>query len=313
MDWQTYILKTIFLIMSNQQNNVLHGFLGHLISAVIGAVVILVTAQRINSSWSVLIIGFIFGFSLSLAIMFWNKSRWDKKYRKLSSQYKSLSKDNESYWKNKYDNLTARVTRWHANNYNILVDGAKNSGKSAIVSKWANPAVDISKLSPSAGLSQIPVYLCSRFYSKDGKHLEERYQLKFHDVPGEHEELIVDIITEHGVDFILLVIDPTEPDTSFQRFNRTYLKSLYVSNKVRERVNRLIIYISKSDIASKENLENVHRLIDTEIVKPLSAWYDPYIFCGSALDGSGLTETLGFIVKQVGIEKYYVKHESLMD
>ena len=277
-------------------SNHFDGFVGQLLAATIVAFVTIITAGNVLDNWLVFITGIIFGiiFGFVFVKIFVN-----------------------SKWKKKYEELASEVTWWKNEDYHILLDGAESSGKSALVAKWANPAVKIEKLSKSAGLAEIPIYLCSKFSnSNDGKREEIRYRLTFQDVPGEHNGLLSDVIYDNkGIHFLILVVDPTNPEISFQRLNPTHLKDLYTGQIFMKKINSVLIYISKSDLLnSPDDLQSVKDRVREEIIDIFRPFgIKPFVFVGSAKTGNGLYDALGYIVKKVDVEQYFIKHQSIVE
>lgn len=229
---------------------------------------------------------------------------WEtKKYKKLIKAEKKKLKE-----------FQAECTYWQEEDYSVLVDGPQSSGKSAIVAKWADPTADITKIGATAGLAKLALFLCRRQYEQDGVKRETWYRLKFFDVPGEQLEIILPIILKEQPRIIMLVIDPTKERESFQRLNPGHIKLLYGNDSVRDMAAGFLVYISKADLVPHETLRRIEQKVNEQIVAPLKHSHPhAFVFSGSALDGRGLHSGLAYMIGQLGLSRYYVRHQSLTD
>lgn len=232
--------------------------------------------------------------------------------KKLNDKDKEIQKIKSDYKKFK-----TGVTYWDSINYNILLDGAKGTGKSALVSKWIDPTTQVEegKFQQTTGIAKVgPVNLCSRFYIKNEKEKrEDRHRLTLWDIGGEHLELISDIVAQNKIKACVIVIDPTNPEESFSRFNVDSLKRTYFSQLLLKECRGILIYISKSDLVKKTEIEKIRERVQIEIVPHLQNFYANCInvVVGSAHTGENLQDALGVLAKYFSLEDLFIKHRSL--
>lgn len=219
---------------------------------------------------------------------------------------------------NKYDTQNDSIT-WVTNiDYVVLLDGPKESGKSALVSKWINPTVHLDKITlmETMGLVQIgPVHICSHCYfdDKDHKKRESIFRLHIMDVGGEHSNKLLDVVAEWGVHICILVVDPNNEESSFSRFSPHTLKAMYCSSTVHKNCRGILIYISKSDLYTDKQMEKVKERVRREIVPHLAPQYpnNLQIIAGSALTGHNLHSALGHVATWLGLSEYFHKHVNI--
>ncbi|MCY2968673.1 MAG: hypothetical protein NT069_34455, partial [Planctomycetota bacterium] len=248
-----------------------------------------------------LITAVISGLATGFAAYFAEKAKGEVRLRAKEAEIAKLKAEFEAF--------KATLTHRTQTDYGVLVDGITKSGKSAIIAKWADPSVDIKNISKTLGIFEIAVYLCSRLFKAGGRLREQAHRLKFVDVPGESTGVLSDVLHEGRCKFVMLVVDPTQEEASFIHLNTKRLKELYTPKIVADQVCTLLVYISKSDQVQPERLAAIRDRVENEIVGPLRHRYpSTYTFHGSALDGTGLHNALGFMAKQLGISEYFVKH-----
>jgi hypothetical protein len=217
--------------------------------------------------------------------------------------------------RNEYNTLRDSVT-WYTNrDFVLLLDGPKESGKTALVSKWIDPTVHLDKvkLMETMGLVQVgPVHVCSNFYVDENDHTkcEDRYRLHIMDVGGEHSNKLLDVVTEWGVHACILVVDPKNEKGSFSRFSPHTLKTMYCSSTVHKSCRGILVYISKTDLCEDEEVQRIEDRIRREILPHLTSLYpnNLQVVSGSALTGYNLHAALGHVASWLGLSEYFCKH-----
>jgi hypothetical protein len=243
-----------------------------------------------------------------LGTYLWRHAEHEKLIRSKDAEHEKLIAEERQ----KLSDFQASVTYYSYEDHGVLVDGAPAAGKSAIVAKWADPTVDIQKLGKTAVLAKLGIYLCSQFFERGARKLETRHRLKFLDIPGEHFDVLLPAIVKERPKFIMLVVDPTRETESFERLNPGHIRTLYANETVAEMVAGLLVYISKTDAVEDATISRVRERVDKEIVPYLKPRHpNAYVFAGSASSGHGLHDGLAYMIKQLGLQSHYVKHQSL--
>lgn len=218
--------------------------------------------------------------------------------------------------KAQFEEFKRGVTYWDPVDFSVTLDGTKACGKSALVARWINPGTDITKLGATTGIAtQGPVHVCSNFFEKNGIKHEHRFRLNIYDVGGELEEQLAEIFDEKKVNVAILVIDPTKLEMTIERFSPNILRRTYLYKGALDTIRCLVLYISKTDIATPEQIERANEIARSRILPHLEHRYPlgekSIVIAGSARTGHNLHELLGFISNKLGFAQYYEKHKSL--
>jgi hypothetical protein len=159
-------------------------------------------------------------------------------------------------WRRKYEELVKSITYWVDYDYDVALDGIKSAGKSALVARWMNPTTDVTALGATSGIAlHRPVQVCTHdFEGPDGTRHQHRYRLVIHDVGGEWRPQLGQVLIEKKIRAAILVIDPMELETSLERFSGGTLHMTYLTQNSLDNLICILIYISKCDLASEDQL-----------------------------------------------------------
>ena len=219
--------------------------------------------------------------------------------------------------KRKYDALMSRIIFLANHDFDVALDGIKESGKSALIAKWMNPTTDIRDLgATSAWALHDPVQMCNPVIEgADGKPYEHRYRLIFHDFGGEFRPELGQVLIEKNIRAAILVIDPTHVQASLDRFSGGTLHMSYLTKHSLDHLICMLVYISKSDLVSEEQLRATEQQVRERLLPVIGHRFsEPYnlrVVRGSAATGEGLFEAQAFVAEQFGFAQYLQKHKSL--
>jgi hypothetical protein len=207
------------------------------------------------------------------------------------------------------------VRYFYQKEHRVFFDGEKAAGKSALVAKLVNPAVDIQKLKSTAGWVGLQQFLADEPF-KDPQYPDNeavrRHVLGYYDVPGETPEQLQALAEQQPPEAVIFVVDGTNPEASLARFSNERIVYFYGAKDIRASIKSSVIYVSKSDVLGDGPRQQIESYVRANLVPKLEkAGLTPTIVFGSALTGDHLPDVSSAIVKNLGLDKWLPQHPSV--
>lgn len=214
--------------------------------------------------------------------------------------------------------------------HSVLLDGISGAGKSTLIERLTNPGATTAELAsvPATPVARRiePVPLCWELVG------ERRvlHTLEFYDMGGESPGQVVNNIREFGrrradeeaagqaVALVLWdAVAELNPDPTFSnsaQLNGPRLNAIYDHDDALRAISSFVFFLNKIDMLQARLEEDGrghryaafieeqrHKLRDEVYRKSLSKYPEPELAVGSALDGRGVHDCLGAIMRQLGL------------
>lgn len=222
----------------------------------------------------------------------------------------------------------------HIRRHTVLLDGISGAGKTTLLERLTNPAATSAHLAKVAATATAqltePVPLCWEVV--DGRRV--LHTLEFYDVGGENPGQVVDNITEflerqrdpeaEGQAIVLVIWNSeaelnTDPSLwNTEALNPSRLAATYATRSAKTAISSFVFFMNKVDrvrerlrAEQREHefdafLEHQRQRLEAEVWrKALSHYAAPELAVGSAVDGSGVHDCLGAILRKLGLNHIY--------
>jgi hypothetical protein len=210
--------------------------------------------------------------------------------------------------------------------HTVLLDGVSESGKTTFMARLACPTMtadDLKKV-PKTMRQDLSheVPLCWERVGEEGAPV--LHAMRFFDVAGEGPETVANAI-DHLADELsspddqrhvvaVWVWDMSNRPGNRDRMSVQVLRTLYRRDRARALVKRVVVFLNKLDLIDGVNGRGDHaqQLAEEEkyirgVLDQIGAGHEIQFHAGSALDGRGLQDAFGSIVKFFELEEHYPK------
>jgi hypothetical protein len=161
-----------------------------------------------------------------------------------------------------------------------------------------------------------PIFpLCWEQSAED--HQPILHALRFIDVAGEKPSTFVNAINDQAVDavdervLVLIVwnLERTNLAKNLEAFNRHRLDATYGTDNARRLIKHVIVFFNKVDLFERQGgtqhqLDEEKRLI-TDLFARYLVGYSLSFYSGSAIDGRGVLDVYGEILRVLGLGKNF--------
>jgi hypothetical protein len=207
--------------------------------------------------------------------------------------------------------------------HTVLLDGVSQSGKTTFMARLACPTMGeeqlkkIVKTRRQALTHEVP--LCWE-RGADDVSSPVLHALRFFDVAGEHPDNVINAIDEladdHGKDdqrrvVALWVWDLNDRPANRDRINQQLLKALYRNNKAMGLVKNIVVFLNKADKVAEKGDASLETIVAEDegyirnVLDQVGSGHKVEFHHGSALNGRGLHDAFGSIVRFLELGQHY--------
>lgn len=211
----------------------------------------------------------------------------------------------------------------HVRCHTVLLDGVSHGGKTTFMARLACPTADAQQLlnvattRRQALTQEIP--LCWE-RTDDGGTPPVLHALRFFDVSGEKPSTVINAIrelTQRANDeervVALWVWDLSSLPANRSRMTREVVNALYDNEEARALIKKIVVFFNKVDfLLATMDPQTVEKLVSREeayirdvLDKALGSGYELQFQVGSAMDGRGMLEVFGSLLRSLELGKNY--------
>lgn len=213
----------------------------------------------------------------------------------------------------------ARMRPSEPRTHSVLLDGISEAGKTTFITRLACPVADANLLNNIVATVRhypTPIFpLC--WEQSPEEHQPVLHALRFIDVAGEKPSTFVNAINDQAREtadervLVLVVwnLEETNLAKNVEAFNRHRLDATYGTDNARRLIKHVIVFFNKVDLFEKQGgspqrLEEEKKYI-TELFAKYLVGYSLSFYSGSAIDGRGVLDVYGEILRVLGLGKNF--------
>jgi len=217
---------------------------------------------------------------------------------------------------NEFSRMRPSEPRTHS----VLLDGISEAGKTTFITRLACPVANadlLNNIVATVRHYRTPIFpLC--WEQSPEEHQPILHALRFIDVAGEKPSTFVNAINEQAADalderVLVLIVWNLERNNlakNVEAFNQHRLDATYGTDNARRLIKHVIVFFNKVDLFERQGgtpqqLEQ-EKMYIADLFARYLVGYSLSFYAGSAIDGRGVLDVYGEILRVLGLGKNFM-------